>query len=225
MRPAVFIAGAHTDIGKTHAACGLIRAARGRGRAVAALKPVASGLDAADLASSDPGRLLAALGRPLDAASLAEICPLRFAAPLSPPMAARREGRALILDQVIAPCRAALARADHDLLLIEGVGGLMSPIAEDATGLDLMTALAIPAVIVGGAYLGAISHALTALVAARAAGVEVRALIVSQCADPDAPDFAETVIDVQRFAGSTPVVALSRDTDDSWAGEVLQRLL
>ena len=225
MRPAVFIAGAHTDIGKTHAACALIRAARGRGRAVAALKPVASGLDAADLASSDPGRLLAALGRPLDAASLAEICPLRFAAPLSPPMAARREGRALILDQVIAPCRAALARADHDLLLIEGVGGLMSPIAEDATGLDLMTALAIPAVIVGGAYLGAISHVLTALATARAASVEVRALIISQSADPDAPDFAETVVDVQRFAGSTPVVALARDADDSWADEVLERLL
>ena len=80
-----FVAGSHTDIGKTHVGCALIRAARARGLSAEALKPVASGFDPADWADSDPGRLLAALGRPLDLAHLEPMTPWRFAAPLAPP--------------------------------------------------------------------------------------------------------------------------------------------
>ena len=63
--PAVFIAGAHTDVGKTYVACALIRAARARGLSTDALKPVASDINPDDWRQSDPGRLLAALGRDL----------------------------------------------------------------------------------------------------------------------------------------------------------------
>ncbi|MBV9509585.1 MAG: AAA family ATPase, partial [Caulobacteraceae bacterium] len=61
--PALFVAGAGTDVGKTFVACGLIRALRARGAAVDALKPVVSGFDPADWAASDPGCLLRALDR------------------------------------------------------------------------------------------------------------------------------------------------------------------
>jgi len=86
---ALFIAGAHTDVGKTYAACALIAAARAQGLSVEAFKPAVSGIDPADWAESDPGRLLAALGRPLTPANLEAMSPLRFTAALSPPMAAR----------------------------------------------------------------------------------------------------------------------------------------
>ena len=82
----VFIAGAHTDVGKTFVACGLIRAARAAGHTVEALKPVARGFDPADWPASDCGRLLTALGQPLDGARLDAITPWRFAAALAPPM-------------------------------------------------------------------------------------------------------------------------------------------
>ena len=63
-RRQIFVSGAHTDVGKTHVACALIRAARAEGLTVEALKPVVSGFSPADWADSDPGRLLAALGEP-----------------------------------------------------------------------------------------------------------------------------------------------------------------
>ena len=218
---AVFVAGAHTDVGKTHVACALIEAARAAGRAVEALKPVVSGFDPADWRSSDPGRLLAALGRASTQAALDAISPWRFAAPLAPPMAARRESRSLALAEIAGFCRGRLAGAAADLTLVEGVGGLMSPIADDATGLELMTALGLPAVLVGGSYLGAISHTLTALETARGSGLAVKAVVVSQSGEPDAPDFAETVADVRRYAGGVPVIAAPRDELDGWPQALL----
>jgi dethiobiotin synthetase len=170
----VFVAGAHTDVGKTFVACGLIRAARSAGLAVEAVKPVVSGFDPADWADSDPGRLLAALGRPLTVDALEAMAPWRFAAPLAPPMAARLEQRDLRLSAIADFCAARAAASRADLLVVEGVGGLMSPIAEGATGLQLMSALHYPVVLVGGSYLGSISHTLTALRRPAVAGTEDR---------------------------------------------------
>jgi dethiobiotin synthetase len=135
-------------------------------------------------------------------------------------MAARREGRTLGLAEVAGFCRDRLAGAD--LTLVEGVGGLMSPIADDATGLDLMVALGLPAVLVGGSYLGGISHTLTALETARVRGLAVRAVVVSEGTGPALPDFAETLADVRRFAVSVPVVGAPRDgAAGDWAEVVL----
>ena len=213
---AQFVAGAHTDVGKTWAACALLRAARAKGAAVAALKPAVSGLDPDDWAQSDPGRLLAAMGRTPTAEALDEIAPLRFLAPLSPPMAARLEGVDLRLSALVDFCRAGLAKARVDLMLVEGAGGVMSPMAEDGLCLDLMAALNLPTVLVGGSYLGAISHTLTALEVVRGRGLPVEAVIVSQSAEADAPDFAQTVEAVARFAGGARVVAAPRN-DEAWA--------
>jgi len=213
----LFVAGAHTDVGKTHAACALIRAARARGLAVEALKPLVSGFDAEDWEASDPGRLLVALGRPLTAPELWAMSPWRFRAPLAPPMAARREGVRLELAPVAEFCRGRLTASQADLMLVEGVGGLMSPVAERATGLDLMTALGLPTILVGGSYLGAISHLLTAAEAARARGLALAALVVSQSADPDAPDFAETLDAVREHLPHTPLIAAPRAPEYEWA--------
>lgn len=221
MRRALFLAGAHTDVGKTFCACTLIRAARGRGLSVEALKPVVSGFDPDDWADSDPGRLLAALGRPLTAETLDAISPLRFRAPLSPPMAARLEGVRLTLAEMEAFCRAGLAGTGADLTLIEGVGGVMSPISEDATGLDLMAALKLPALLVGGSYLGAISHTLTAIETLKSRGLAILAVVVSQSGDPEAPDFRETVASVAAFAGDIAVVAAPRAEPQSWPSLIL----
>lgn len=229
MTAALFIAGGHTDVGKTHVACALIRATRAAGLSVEALKPVASGFDAADWAASDPGRLLAALGLDPTVEALDRITPWRFAAPLAPPMAARREGRDLPLSAVAELCAGRLAASRADLFVLEGVGGLMSPLTDDATGLDLMLRLGLPVVLVGGGYLGAISHTLTAIEVLRTRGQAVAAVVVSQDADPDAPAFAETAALVAAYAGDIPVIAAPREGSAGWADELLaainQRLL
>lgn len=224
MTAAVFVAGAHTDVGKTFVACGLIAAARAAGLAVEALKPVASGFDPHDWVESDPGRLLAALGQALTPAALDRMTPWRFAAPLAPPMAAALEGRALPLGPIVDHCAQAIARSAADLFVVEGVGGLMSPLADGATGLDLMLALKAPVLLVGGGYLGAISHTLTALAVMRAQGLAVAGVVVSQDADPGAPDFAASVVLTAAHAGSTPVLTAPRDGSGGWAKAVLAGL-
>lgn len=220
--PALYVAGAHTDVGKTHVACALIRAARARGIACDAFKPVLSGFAPARWAQSDAGRLLTALGR--GEAELDAISPLRFAAPLAPPMAARQEGTRVALSDLIARCTAWLNASPAQLRLLEGAGGLMSPIAEDGTALDLPELLALPSVLVGGGYLGAVSHLLTALEVLRARHLPVLALVVSEDADPDAPPFAETLEMVRTFGGEVPVIAAAR-AHERWAEELLDVLL
>lgn len=217
---ALFIAGAHTDVGKTWAACALLKAARARGLSVAALKPVVSGYLPSTAVTSDPGRLLAALGRDLSGEALDALSPLRFEAALSPPMAARLEGVTLTLADLLAVCRPVLAAQTADLLLVEGAGGVMSPMAQDATGLDLQLALGLPTILVGGSYLGGVSHTLTALEVLRSRGLAVLGVVVSQSADPDAPDFPQTVAAIAQFAGDVPVLAAPRD-DESWASALL----
>ncbi|MGH6965848.1 MAG: dethiobiotin synthase [Phenylobacterium sp.] len=220
----VFIAGAHTDVGKTFVACGLLRAAREAGLSVEALKPVASGFDPGDWNDSDPGRLLQALGRPLSETELDAMTPWRFTAPLAPPMAARLEGRSLGLPEIAEFCQARAAESRAGLLVVEGVGGVMSPIAEQVTALQLMSALHYPVVLVGGSYLGAISHTLTALEVLRSRGLTIVGLVISQSRGPGAPDFAETVCEVRAFAGGRRVLSAPLDDVADWPQHLLDAL-
>jgi dethiobiotin synthetase len=216
---AVFVAGAHTDVGKTHVACALIRAARARGIACDAFKPVLSGFAPEAWAASDAGRLLAALGRPQS--DLDAVAPLRFAAALAPPIAARREGVRLEIAEIAARCRAWLGASPAELKLLEGAGGLMSPIAEDGTALDLPLSLDLPSILVGGAYLGAVSHALTAIEVLRGRGLAILAVVATEAGDPDAPRFEDTLDLLRAFAGEVPVVGATR-SDERWAEELLE---
>lgn len=135
-------------------------------------------------------------------------------------MAARREGVDLRISTLTDFCRAGLAASAADLMLVEGAGGVMSPMAEDGTGLDLMATLGLPSVVVGGSYLGAISHTLTAIETLRARGLPIAAVVVSQSGEPDAPDFAQTVDSVAAFAGEVRIIAAARG-EELWARELV----
>ena len=100
----------------------------------------------------------------------------------------------------------------------------MSPIADGATGLDLMRALGLPAILVGGSYLGAISHTLTAIEVLRA-DLPIAAVVVSQAADPEAPDFAQTVDMIREFAVGLRVIPAPRTAPEPWANALLDAVL
>ena len=210
---ALFVAGGGTDVGKTFVSAQLIRALIARGAGVEALKPVVSGFDPADWAHSDPGELLAALGRPLDEATLAAISPWRYAAPLSPDMAARLEGRAVDCAAVARWCRERIAARPEALTLVEGAGGVMSPVDEGTTGLDLMAGIGAPILLVGGSYLGAISHTLTAIEVLRTRGLAIKAVVVSESPAAGTP-FDETIAAIGRLSGFSPVIAAPRGLHD-----------
>ena len=206
---ALFVTATGTDIGKTWIAAGLIRHLRATGVAACALKPVVSGFDPQSVARSDPAVLLDAMGAPATSENIAAIAPFRFAAAIAPDMAARREGRRLRLEAIAEFCQTRMAETSAPLL-IEGVGGVMSPIADDATCLDLMRALQLPAMLVAGSYLGAISHTLTAVAALAQAGLPPRAVIVNETADSDV-SLGETCAELARFLAATPIIAVRRD--------------
>jgi dethiobiotin synthetase len=205
---AYFVTATGTDIGKTFVMRGLIHALRMRGRNVAALKPVMSGFEPAEAAGSDAGLLLAALGRPVTPEAIDEISPWRFAAPLAPDMAAAREGRTLDIRELIKFCGNAIA-ANRHVLLIEGAGGVMSPVNADHVMLDWMTALRLPLILVAGSYLGTISHTLTALDVIARRGLKVTALVISETAG--SPVRLNATRDtLARFAPPVDVVTLPR---------------
>ncbi|MGH7014245.1 MAG: dethiobiotin synthase [Stellaceae bacterium] len=204
---ALFVTGAGTDVGKTFVACRLIVELRRRGRDVAAFKPLASGFDPAQPETSDPGALLAALGEPVSPANLDRIAPWRYRAALAPDMAAAAEGKSVDFDAVVAFSRRAAAAAD--LVVIEGVGGAMSPIAQHHTVLDWLAALELPAVLVTGTYLGAQTHALTALAALQRRSVVVHAVVASETTDSTV-GLDDSARSLARFAAPVPVILLPR---------------
>jgi dethiobiotin synthetase len=209
---AVFIAGAGTEIGKTYVTAALTRRLRGDGHDVRTLKPVASGVPPIgdpDFRTSDTAILLEAQGLVVTPENVAACSPWRFSAPLAPDLAAAREGRTLALADLVAWCRAEMgATPPGSTLLVEGVGGLMSPVTADHTGLDWLKALSVPALLVTGSYLGAISHALTAAETLRLHDVPLLGLAV--CESPDAPTPIETVAASIRRHVAVPVHEIVR---------------
>jgi len=209
--PALFVAGTGTDVGKTYVTAALLRALVGAGRAVNALKPVVSGFDEAAPAGSDPAVLLQALGRPVTPEMLDRISPWRYAAPLAPNQAAALEGRSVDAEAVIAFCRSGIDAEANTLTFVESAGGIMSPLDDRLTMLDLARALDAPVLLVAGAYLGTISHTLTAVQVIRAAGLDLRAVIVNE--DGPGPGLKQAANEIASRLPGVPVGSLARDAD------------
>lgn len=209
-----FITSSGTGIGKTLVTAALVWQLRERGRSVAAIKPVISGFAPETAAQSDTGILLAALGKDVTQEAIERMTPWRFAAPLAPDLAASREGRTLELAEVIAFCREAAEAAKRDgrVLLIEGVGGVMAPMTGDQTVADWMAALGLPAILVVGSYLGAISHALTAVEALAARAIPLGAVVVSE-SEASTVALDDTVESLGRFLPENQLIVLPRVTE------------
>lgn len=203
---AIFITATGPDVGKTLVVAALIRHLRAMGHAVDAIKPIVSGYEPAQAAASDPGTLIAALGLPFSPESIERTSPWRFRAALSPDLAARLEGRNIDVDAVIAYCKTAIDRRS-DILLIEGVGGIMEPLDQHRTVLDVMMALRLPLILVTGSYRGALSHTLTALDSLFRRDMSVLATIVSETAGSKVA-LDDIVTAISRF--TEPVIGLPR---------------
>ena len=173
-RSGLFVTGTDTGVGKTVVAAALCATLRAAGRRVAAVKPVLTGLDDADDAAwpLDHELLAAASGGVAD-----QIAPIRFGPPVSPHLAARMAGAPIERAALLAAVAAAAAGAD--VAVVEGVGGLLVPIAPDYSVRDLAVDLALPLVVAARPGLGTINHTLLTVEAACAAGLAVRAIVLT----------------------------------------------
>ena len=175
----MFVTGTDTHVGKTFVACGIAEALRRRGVDVGVMKPVASG------AGDDARELIKAAGvsDPLDLVN-----PIRLKEPLSPHLAARREGKRVDVRRIDRAYRE-LARR-HDVMIVEGAGGLLVPIRDGFTMADLAKRLGLPLLIVARDALGTINHTTLTVEAARSRGLKILGVVVNRSRQ-GRPDLAE----------------------------------
>ncbi|NMC19877.1 MAG: dethiobiotin synthase [Thermogutta sp.] len=183
----LFITGTDTEVGKTYVAAMIARSLKRAGYAVGVYKPVASGCRTVhgEIVSDDALLLWEAAGRP---GTLQEVCPQRFSAPLAPHAAAARENRRIDRDLLRGGLRPWLERSD--IVLVEGVGGLLSPISEEDYVADLAHDFGYPLLIVSRNALGTINHTLMTLTAAAVyrGGLQTAGIVLNEPTSPDPAD-------------------------------------
>jgi dethiobiotin synthetase len=199
--PGVFVTGTGTEVGKTVVAAVLARTLASEGKRVAVFKPAVTGLDdydtPADGPKTDAGVAFSAhrpdheLLRRAGGSQQSDegIAPYRFGPPMSPHLAAELAGQAIEPERLLGAARAAAAGADF--LVCEGVGGLLVPLRGEPPYLvrDFAADLGLPLVLVAPPGLGTINHTLLTLEAARAAGLEVAAVVLTPW--PESPSAIE----------------------------------
>jgi dethiobiotin synthetase len=208
-----FITSTGTGIGKTFFTASLLQRYTRGGYTVRPLKPVISGFSWDD-PCTDSAILARASGISVNEKTIQAISPWRFALPASPHFAARAEGIKLQFSDVVNACNS--YSTDVDIMLIEGAGGVMAPLTESNTMLDLMRALNVPIILVVGSYLGSISHTLTALHVLN--GTSLHSVVVMESAEQCA-GLSETQEAILQFAPiPVPVYAVPRAHQkvDAW---------
>jgi dethiobiotin synthetase len=168
----VFVTGTGTEVGKTVVAAAIARTLAAEDRRVAVFKPAVTGLD--EEGESDPSLLRRASG---SRQSDEEIAPYRYGPPASPHLAAALAGEEIDPERLRQAARSAAAGAD--VLVCEGVGGLLVPLSPTYLVRDLAADLRYPLVVVSPPGLGAINHTLLTIESARSAGLRVAAIVLN----------------------------------------------
>jgi dethiobiotin synthetase len=203
----LFVTGTDTEIGKSVVAAALTAALATSGIAVGAFKPVVTGIDEPE----EPGK-------PADHALLAacagmapeEVTPVRFGPAVSPHLAAELAGVDVDPAELVAVAR---RTAEGRVLIAEGVGGLLVPLTVDGRYLvrDLIAELDLRVVVAARPGLGTINHTLLTLEAARAAGLDVRAVVITPWPQDPTVMEASNRATIERI-GRVEVVGLPRVT-------------
>jgi len=204
--PGLFVTATDTNVGKTVIAGAIADHFRRRSLRVAVCKIAATGCvhRREGLVSEDAEYLAhcADASFPLDV-----ICPQRYAEPLAPAIAAQRIGQPL--DWSAIDRSLTVMSATSDIMIIEGVGGLMTPMDNKHTILDTIIWLKLPTVIVARAGLGTINHTLLTINALRSANATIAGIVINQY-PPDSPGIAEETNPsaIEKY-GKIPVLCLA----------------
>jgi len=176
MGEGVFITGTDTGVGKTIVTAGLISLFIDEGLDVGVMKPIETGCLRRN------GRLV-----PRDATLLKEVSgskddlslinPYQFSKPLAPLIASEIDHKEIELEKISSAYRR--LKKNHDLIFVEGAGGLLVPLTRRSTNLDLIRKLDLPLIIVVGSRLGAVNHTLLTINWAKENGVKVIGILIN----------------------------------------------
>ena len=217
-----FITGSGTDVGKTYITRELINRASSLKMKIDAIKPIISGFDMKQFVFSDTGILLESLNKEKNIKNIENTSPWRFKHSLSPDMASRIEKKDINFSKVVHFCKHRILEAKklNKILLIEGVGGMMVPINNNYTILDLIIKLDISVIFVTRNYLGSLSHTLTALNVLKINNIKINSIIINQ-ENKNSVNIDETKISLAKHTKNIPIYlfklrkkALSSQLDD-----------
>ena len=200
--PGVFITGTDTSVGKTVVAAAILAALRARGADALPMKPVQTGCAGP---SSDLAHCLQAADLQIAPADEALLCPYVFPAACSPHLAARQAGVTISIRRIL-DCAAELQKRGHTVVA-EGAGGVLVPLNDNETMLDLMLQLAFPVVVVARPELGTLNHTLLTLRALREARLNVEALFLSERTPRSWGAIEEDNLQTLRRLCAAPVIA------------------
>lgn len=178
----LFITGTNTEVGKTYVAALIAKQLVAEGKRVGVYKPVASGSSFSE--SDDPFVLWEAAGKP---GGFEHVCPQRFSAPLAPHLAALEESKKI--DAELLRSGLDYWRERSAIVLVEGVGGLMSPLTHDEYVADLAFDFGFPLIVVAPNTLGVINQTLQTLITAATFrdGLDVAGIVLNHV-EEDAAD-------------------------------------
>ncbi len=218
----LFITGTDTGVGKTVVTAALAALCLRQGRNVGVMKPIETGVDplCSSAANSDARFLMEIAG---STEALDAVCPIQLKAPASPLRAAELENRELDLEPVFNAFCALSER--HEILLVEGVGGLLVPIRRDYLVSDLVRDLDLPLLIVGRSAVGTLNHTLLTVKAAVQEGLRVHGVILNRT-EPGEPDAVEAGnADILTHISGVPVLGefpfLGPVSKEAFTGELL----
>ena len=223
----IFITSTGTDIGKTYLTQQLLAFDQLQGRQFSASKPVISGwpTNEKEIQHTDTGILLQVQQQAFTEENINNLSPWRFSHPLTPSMAAAKEGKKILLTDLVAHCQDKFlqAKQKNQIHLIEGVGGVMAPMGEDYTVLDWIQQLGVPSVLVVGSYLGTLSHTLTAIAVLQMKGITIQALVVNETQESKVA-LNDTIDCLESIEQTIPVFALPYKNSKHTDSQELARL-
>ncbi len=219
MKTFVVVVATGTEVGKTHVSDSVLRSLRAAGRACVGLKPVESGVEGPG--RTDWERLGAAAGK--------HVAPmLSFDEPVSPHLAARDAGVEVELSELVAWVKG----NEEPVTLVETAGGLLSPLSETASNLDLCVALGPRRILlVAGNRLGVLHDVAVCMLALERAGwgKERVVVVLNDVQEPEGRAMATNAEELQRLGVVEHLVCFphlppAADRTQVAAGEVIAAL-
>ncbi|MBU4177759.1 MAG: dethiobiotin synthase [Proteobacteria bacterium] len=186
MMRAIFVAGTDTNVGKTHVCGLLLDFLLKEGVKAGYQKWAATG---PEFPPADLKACLGMAGIPLEPELFGSQVVYHFALPASPHLAAEQEGKSV--DPELIRVRYQEMSARYELLVVEGVGGIMVPLNRELLLVDLLQELKVPTLVVAKSGLGTINHTLLTLEALRQRGIPVLGVVFSDGASDEDDLLAE----------------------------------
>jgi dethiobiotin synthetase len=208
-RTTLLITGTDMGVGKTWVACALARALRTAGRRVVAVKPVETGCVGQPSKGEDGVRLARATGQSRPSHAI-----LRLPDPIAPVLASERAGAEIDFDALVLKIER--FTEGTDVAMIEGAGGLLTPVTWEWNMADLARALGASALVVAADRRGTINHSLLTLSALELAGIACTGVVLTtpEKADQSAGSNGAAI---SRLSGVERVITLARVGDDEAA--------